>query len=336
MLRIDKEGLQTTVQDLGRSGFQKYGVIASGVMDPYAHRLANSLVGNAETNATIEITLMGPQLTFMADCLIALTGGDLSPTLNGVAVKMWRPIFVKEGSKLSFGKSVSGCRTYLAISGGIAVDDVMNSRSTYLRAGIGGFNGRALQKGDIVPFGESPPMIEGFLEKLAEKSKEASFLQVDWTLMAEAIPVYQPEATVRVIEGRQAHLFDERSQEFFLNQAFQVSSNSDRMGYRLNGPELTLKEPQELVSEAVSFGSIQVPPDGQPIILMADRQTTGGYPKIGQVAAIDLPKVSQLKPGESIRFEKISLEEAQRAIVKERRLIDELTQSIFLKIKEGL
>lgn len=336
MLQINKDGLQTTVQDLGRRGFQKYGVIVSGVMDPYAHRIANVLVGNQETEPTIEITLVGPQLTFLEDCLFTLTGGDLSPLLNGVPIKMWRPIFAKKGCKLTFGKPLLGCRTYLAVAGGIAVPEVMDSKSTYLRAGIGGYDGRALQKGDVVQIGELSQNIRSFIGKLAAEANDSSFIQVDWTLMTQAIPTYQSQATVRVTEGRQAQFFDENSQDSFYNEVFQISSDSDRMGYRLKGPQLALNEAKELVSEGVSFGSIQVPPDGQPIILMADRQTTGGYPKIGQVASIDLSKVSQLKPGESIRFEKITLEEAQHALLNERRLIAQLTKSISLKFKEGI
>ena len=336
MLQINKDGLQTTVQDLGRSGFQKYGVIVSGVMDPFAHRLANVLVGNSESDPTIEITLMGPQLTFLEDGLFALTGGDLSPLLNGDPIKMWRPIFAKKGCKLTFGKPLSGCRTYLAVAGGISVSEVMASKSTYLRAGIGGFNGRTLKKGDVVKIGESSHNIKPFIDNLAREATDSSFIQLDWTLMTQAIPKYQDESIVRVTEGRQAKLFDEKSKNAFYNDAFQVSSDSDRMGYRLKGQQLALKDAKELVSEGVAFGSIQVPPDGQPIILMADRQTTGGYPKIGQVTSVDLPKVSQLKPGESIRFEKISLEESQQLLLDERRLIAQLTKSISLKFKEGI
>ncbi|MGB5946924.1 biotin-dependent carboxyltransferase family protein [Paenisporosarcina sp.] len=336
MLQINKVGLQTTVQDLGRRGFQKYGVIVSGVMDPYAHRIANVLVGNPETDATMEITLVGPQLTFLEDCLLSLTGGDLSPLLNGYPIKMWRPIFAKKGCKLSFGKPLSGCRTYLAVAGGIAVPDVMDSKSTYLRAGIGGYDGRALQKEDVVQIGELSQCIRDVIGKLAVAATDSSFFQVDWTLMSQAIPTYKSEAIVRVTEGRQAQLFDKKSRNAFYQEAFQISPDSDRMGYRLKGHQLALTEAKELVSEGIAFGSIQVPPDGQPIILMADRQTTGGYPKIGQVATVDLPKVSQLKPGERIRFEKITLEEAQQALLKERQLIAQLTKSISLKFKEGL
>lgn len=336
MLQINKDGLQTTVQDLGRIGFQKYGVIVSGVMDPFAHRLANLLVGNPETVPTIEITLMGPQLTFLEDCIFSLTGGDLSPSLNGNSIKMWRPIFAKKGCKLTFGKPLSGCRTYLAVAGGISVPEVMGSKSTYLRAGIGGSNGRTLKKGDVVQLGETSPNIKPFIDKLAQVESDSSFIQLDWTLMTQVIPKYKSESIVRVTEGRQAKLFDEKSKDAFYQDAFKISSDSDRMGYRLNGQQLALKEAKELVSEGVAFGSIQVPPDGQPIILMADRQTTGGYPKIGQVASVDLPKVSQLKPGESIRFEKITLEESQQLLLNERRLIAQLSKSISLKFKEGI
>ncbi|WP_075619808.1 biotin-dependent carboxyltransferase family protein [Paenisporosarcina indica] len=336
MIWIEKGGLQTTIQDLGRRGFQKYGVIASGVMDPYAHRLANILVDNKETDPTIEITLMGPHITFQNDCLFALTGGDLSPSIDGLPIKMWRPIVVKKGSKLTFGKPVSGCRTYLAVAGGFIVSEVMGSKSTYLRAGIGGFEGRALQKGDVVQVGECSQYVKGNMKHLSKNENKGSFIQMEWTLMAKAIPTYRPETSVRIIDGRQAHLFNEKSKDVFFNHAFQASSDSDRMGYRMKGPQLALKEPKELLSEAVSFGSIQVPPDGQPIILMADRQTTGGYPKIGQVATVDLQKMSQLKPGEYLRFERISLEEAQHELMKERKLIEQLKQSISLKFKEGI
>ena len=183
--------------------------------------------------------------------------------------------------------------------------------------------------------GEVSQYIRIFIEKLSREATDTSFIQVDWTLMTQAIPIYQSEATVRVTDGRQIKLFDEESKDAFYNEAFQISSDSDRMGYRLKGAQLALKEAKELVSEGVAFGSIQVPPDGQPIILMADRQTTGGYPKIGQIASVDLPKVTQLKPGESIRFEKITLEEAQQLLLNERRLIAQLTKSISLKFKEG-
>ncbi|TWT24898.1 biotin-dependent carboxyltransferase family protein [Planomicrobium sp. CPCC 101110] len=324
MLKIIKSGLQTTVQDLGRYGFQKYGVIASGAMDPYAHRLANLLVGNEENAATLEITLVGPVIEFERDIFIALCGGDLSPKIDGKKVDTWRPLAVKGGSRLSFGAPISGCRCYLAVSGGISVPEVMNSRSTYLRAEIGGFHGRALKADDLVEANPTPAWQLAAFEKASSK-------ETDWKVPA---PHYSVEPVVRMMKGRQYDLFDEESQENIFADFFFVSSNSDRMGYRLEGTPLSLEEPAELISEAVAFGSIQVPADGNPIVLLADRQTTGGYPKIGQVASVDLPLVSQLKPGDRLRFEEITLEESQRLWAEQEQKIRQLRISIQLKWEE--
>lgn len=325
MLKIIKSGLQTTVQDLGRFGFQKYGVIASGAMDPFAHRIANLLVGNGENAATFEMTMTGATIEFQQDAFIALCGGDLSPQIDGTDLKMWRPAFVKEGSVLKFGAPRSGCRAYLAVAGGIDVPELMNSKSTYLRAGIGGFHGRALQAGDIVPVNLIPP-------QLAASLLHATGNGVEWKTAA---PRYSSEPVVRMMKGRQFELFNRESQSYIFSEAFAVSSHSDRMGYRLEGTRLALEEPKELISEAVSFGSIQVPSDGNPIILLADRQTTGGYPKIGQVAAVDLPLVSQLKPGERIRFKEISVAEAQQLYLDQETQIRQLKVGINLKREAG-
>jgi antagonist of KipI len=324
MLKIIKSGLQTTVQDLGRYGFQKYGVIASGAMDPYAHRLANLLVGNDENSATLEIALVGPVIRFETDMFIALCGGDLSPTIDGKEVDLWRPLAVKKGSQLAFGAPKTGCRCYLAVSGGISVPEVMNSRSTYLRAEIGGFHGRALKAGDLV---EIDPVS---LERLAVFRKAVA-KESDWHVPS---PRYPAEPVVRMMKGRQFELFDEESKQRIFTEFFSVSSNSDRMGYRLEGALLSLEEPAELISEAVAFGSIQVPADGNPIVLLADRQTTGGYPKIGQVASVDLPLLSQLKPGERLKFQEITLEEAQRLWILQEQKIRQLKISIQLKWEE--
>ena len=330
MLRIDKGGLQTTVQDLGRRGVLQYGVIASGVMDPYSYRAANILVGNRGDEAALEITLIGPCITFLSDCLIAITGADLSPSINDVPVGIWRPVYVKKGSRLAFGKNVSGCRAYLAVSGGIDVPEVMGSCSTYLRASIGGFKGRGLQKGDIIPIGRETR----FKKPDARLMKDSSFAQASWRVSGNHIPVYSSEPIVRVTEGRQADWFNSSSLQAFYNQHFEVTANSDRMGYRLNGPHLKLDNPAEMLSEAVSFGSVQVPPDGQPIVLMADRQTVGGYPKIAQIATVDLPRVGQLKPGDTVRFRQVPLEEAQSALIEERNLLKCLEKSVLLKLRE--
>ena len=324
MLKILKNSLQTTVQDLGRSGFQKYGVIASGSMDPYAHRLANLLVSNEEQAATLEITLVGPAIEFTEDTVIALCGGDLSPKLDGQAAPMWRMLSVKKGNTLTFGEPRIGARCYLAIAGGIDVPEVMGSRSTYLRAGIGGFQGRALKKGDAVPVGEISQQKLLSLLQCAENDS-------DWLVS----PVrYFEEPVIRMMTGRQFGLFDDDSKRRIFQEAFAVSSNSDRMGYRLEGAPLALETPAELISEAVAFGSVQVPADGKPIVLLADRQTTGGYPKIGQIASVDLPLISQLKPGQQLRFKEISLADAQQCWIEQEQMIRQIKAAIKLKREE--
>ncbi|MBT2571346.1 biotin-dependent carboxyltransferase family protein [Planococcus sp. ISL-110] len=321
-MKILKSGLQTTVQDLGRTGFQKYGVIASGAMDPFAHRLANLLVGNNEQAATLEITLVGPAIQFTEDALIAVCGGDLSPKVDGSTVRTWQTLAVRKGNTLTFGEPRVGARCYLAIAGGINVQKVMDSRSTYLRAGIGGFQGRALEKGDELPVGQA---------SLQQKVLQHSEKGFDWLLPPAR---YFEEPVIRMMPGRQFDLFDEASKARIFQEAFAVSPNSDRMGYRLEGPCLALETPAELISEAVAFGSVQVPGDGNPIVLLADRQTTGGYPKIGQVASVDLPLISQLKQGQQLRFKKISMADAQQRWIEQEQSIRQIKAAIQLKWEE--
>ncbi|WP_082233294.1 biotin-dependent carboxyltransferase family protein [Halobacillus massiliensis] len=325
MIKVIKDGLLTSIQDLGRTGYQKYGVISSGSMDTYAHRIANILIGNEEKAATIEITLLGPEIKFEEDALISLCGGDLSPQINGKNIRMWKPIYIEKGATLKFGKPRSGCRAYLAIAGGLDIPEVMESQSTYLRAELGGFKGRALSSGDEILFQSS-------LSKEQKQFVEGKgFTESKWMVSSSMIPDYSPRPVVSIIEGPQFDWFDEISQKSLFTEPFKVSSQSDRMGYRLNGPSLSLEEKKELISEAVAFGSIQVPADGNPIILLADRQTTGGYPKIGQAASVDLPAITQVKPGEQISFKKITLEEAQLALIKQENDIELLKRSISNK-----
>ncbi|HSI66128.1 MAG TPA: biotin-dependent carboxyltransferase family protein [Planococcus sp. (in: firmicutes)] len=320
MLKIIKSGMQTTVQDLGRYGFQKYGVIASGVMDPFAHRIANLLAGNEENAATLEITLVGPVIQFSEDTCIALCGGNLSPKINDQEVGMWRTIAVQKGDTLTFGSPRNGCRSYLAVSGGLAVPEVMSTRSTYLRAGIGGFQGRALKAGDEIGLNPFP------VDRTAALIRE-----MDWLVP----PLhYSDSPVIRMMEGRQFHLFNEFSKQHIFTEPFSVSSHSDRMGYRLEGSPLLLEKSSEMISEAVAFGSIQVPSDGNPIVLLADRQTTGGYPKIGQIASVDLPLISQLKPGDQLSFRKISLEESQALYIGQEQQIQQIKAGIQLKREE--
>ncbi|TLS38667.1 biotin-dependent carboxyltransferase family protein [Pseudalkalibacillus caeni] len=333
MILITKPGLLTSVQDLGRYGYQKYGVIASGVMDQLAHRVANLLVGNPDNEPTIEITLLGPVIEFQEDALISLCGGDLSPTIDGNPIRTWRAVLVKKGSQLRFGQSKNGCRAYLAVAGGINVPTVMESSSTYLRAEIGGFQGRALKAGDQVSTGALNDISRSILKHLSFEDKGESFVEMDWSVATDLVPNFESPATVRVIRGRQYDLFSEESRSRFYSEPFTVTTQSDRMGYRLTGPHLELETPAEMISEAVNFGSIQVPSEGNPIVLLADRQTTGGYPKIGQIATVDLPIIAQLKPSDTITFEEISHGEAQLLYIEREQKLQQLYQGISLKLR---
>ncbi|MCM3595781.1 biotin-dependent carboxyltransferase family protein [Metabacillus idriensis] len=328
-MKVNKSGLLTSIQDLGRYGSQKYGVIASGAMDTLSHRIANMLVGNSENEAAVEMTMLGAHFEFQSDSMISICGGDLSPILNDRPAKMWRPLFVKKGSLLTFGGAKKGCRAYLAVAGGIEVPEVMGSKSTYLRAGIGGYEGRAIENGDILSVGK---MSEQSIKLHEALHDSALYSEIEWSASPEFIPFLREDESVRVIKGRQFEDFSEESKSMIFSETFKITPKSDRMGYRMEGPKLTLEDKTEMISEAVSFGTIQVPADGNPIILLADRQTTGGYPKIAQVASVDLPYLAQFKPGEVVRFKEISLEEAQELLIDRERRLHLLKQGMLLKL----
>jgi len=311
---VIKPGPLSSLQDLGRTGVQRFGVIASGVMDEWSHRLANLLAGNATDEASLEITLMGPSLLFHQDALIAIVGADMSPRIGEQPVPMTESVRVAAGSRLDFGRRLFGCRAYLAVHGGFLVPPVMGSRSTYLRAGFGGLQGRALRKGDRLPIAPDAVGPIG-----GQGTRELSLPQH---------PALQDRA-IRVIHGQQWARFSAEAQARFFESPFVVNLNSDRMGYRLDGPGLALAAPLEMISEAVGFGTVQVPPDGQPIVLMADRQTTGGYPKIASVASVDLPLVAQRVPGETLRFAPITLDEAQALYLDREREFARIRQLIL-------
>ncbi|MBC2581096.1 biotin-dependent carboxyltransferase family protein [Clostridium sp. DJ247] len=330
-IKVLNPGLLTTIQDLGRYGYQKHGIIVSGAMDAYSLRLANFLVGNEDGEAAIEITLIGPSLEIGEGTLFAITGGDLSPTINGVPVPMWRPVYLHKKGVLQFGASKSGCRSYLAVAGGYNVPEIMGSKSTYLRAGIGGFKGRALQKNDVLQFRLPKGKSIQITQQLTRKSSSNVFVSTDWYLKGELMPQDLGHICVGVIRDRQFQQFTLDSKNQFFNLPFKITSQSDRMGYRLSGPNLKLQESLEMISEGVSFGTIQVPPDGNPIILLADRQTIGGYPKIAQVAAVDISKVVQSKPGDKILFQEISLEEAEKLYIEREKYIGSLRAAVNLK-----
>jgi antagonist of KipI len=322
---VVRPGLLTTVQDLGRFGYQRYGVVAGGVMDEWAPRLANAVVGNDERDATLEITLQGPVLHFDEPALAAVCGADLAPHIGGAPFPQGRPVLVRAGSVLEFHAGDQGCRAYLAVRGGFQVPVVMGSRSTYIRAALGGLEGRALRKGDKLPVTAYAPGWYPELDRALAAGGQP-FAAPRWSVGFTAVPARARK--VRVIAGPQWELFSQETRELFLGTEFGISVNSDRMGYRLTGAMLKLRRPAEMISEPVTFGTIQVPPDGNPIILMADRQTTGGYPKIAHVASVDLPRLAQSRPLERFAFELVMLAEAQQAYLARERELARIREAI--------
>ena len=316
---VIKPGMLSSFQDAGRHGHQPLGISVVGAMDQRAHRLANILVGNDAQTASLEITLTGPTLKFKEPCCIALSGADLSATLNGQTVALNRPLIVRPQDELAFGARKHGTRCYLAVHGGFALTPVLGSTSTYLRSHFGGWHGRALQKGDEI----------ALARPLKNKSLEAVAMEL-W-----AIKIYLPAAIadssrqrIRVIKSALWNEFTPESCVALLTETFRVSSDSERMGYRLTGTPLLMSKPRQLLSEATTFGTIQVPAGGQPIILMADRQTTGGYPKMAYVATVDLPLLAQRAPGDALKFEAITLERAQELDAARERAWQALSQTV--------
>lgn len=294
-IKIIKSGLLTTVQDNGRYGYQKFGVPVSGVMDSFSQRVSNRLVGNDLNEAVLEVTFLGPTIEFLEDRVIAITGGDLSPMINQKSIAMWKSIYVKKGDILSFGGIKRGCRSYISFDGGIDVPLVMGSKSTYIKGKIGGFEGSALKVGDILKCG-SPNYNFKFIKGRALCSKYK--------------PEYTNEIIVRVILGPQEDYFTDRGVNTFLSSEYTVTNQIDRMGYRLDGETIEHRKGADIISDGIAFGAVQIPNDGKPIIMMADRQTTGGYAKIGNVISTDLSKIAQAKQGDKIRFRAISMDEA--------------------------
>ena len=315
-IQVIKPGVQSQLQDLGRLGFQDLGVPVCGVMDEWSHRIANLLVGNAQDEATLEIVLMGPSLLFEAATQVAICGADLSPRLNGEPVPMQQCIEVPAGGQLEFGRRVGGLRAYLAVRGGFDVAPVMGSRSTYVRGGFGGFQGRALRKGDVLAFADAPA------------AAPAPALHIPGQLPPSDLATVTP---VRVVVGEHWTDFSDETQALFSAATYKINPQSDRMGYRLDGPALPRREAVELISEAMGFGTIQVPSDGQPIVLMAERHSAGGYPKIAHVIAVDLPVLAQLAPQQQLRFEIVSLETAQSLYLQREKTMAQLRQTLGVK-----
>jgi KipI family sensor histidine kinase inhibitor len=309
-LEVVEPGLLTTVQDLGRRGHEGSGVPVAGAMDTFALRATNCLVGNPPDAAGLEMTIAGPVLRSTSGCIIAVGGADLGLHVNGLAVPPWMSAYVRPGWTIEFRGRRSGCRAYLAVAGGIAAPAVMGSRSTYLAGGFGGLEGRALRAGDLLPVG--PVAGGGHLPALAGRR-----------MPDDLLPAYGDRPVVAAISGPQGEAFTVAGQEAFYGGEFQIGPTADRMGYRLQGPAVAHEDqdsttpggtmPGGIVSDGIPLGAVQVPPDRQPIVMMADRQTTGGYAKIAVVASADIPLLAQCVPGKSsVRIKRTSVEEAQR------------------------
>ena len=322
-------GMLTTVQDPGRPGWQRHGVTPGGAVDTHALRLANVLVGNVEGAAGLEITLAGPTLRFTEETLIAICGAEFDVTVEGRAVPTWRPVRLAPGAVLVLGAARTGCRACLAVAGGLAVPRVLGGRGTHLAAGFGGFEGRTLRAGDVLKSG--PP--SHWAKRLAGALAGAGvFSAARWEVGAAARPAYSAAPTVRVMRGPQWEWFNPETQARFWHERFTVTPRSDRMGLRLaaTGPGLTGETLREMISEGVATGTVQVPPDGQPIVLLADRQTIGGYPKIATVATVDLPLLAQLRPGDSVGFRDTSVVEAQELWLAAGRQFATVKQGIAM------
>jgi len=313
-IRVIRPGLLTTIQDLGRPGHQREGVPVGGAMDTVAARVANLAVGNGPGEATLEVTLLGPTLELDGDVVVAVAGADLGARLDGEPVMPGRAVRGRPGSRLTFAGPGAHCRAYVAFAGGIAVPPVLGSRSTYLRGRFGGLEGRALKAGDVLPLGQPSVLAHRIAERIRPGGSAA------WTAWRGEVVAYSA-SLVRAVRGAHFGALTPASAAALLSQPFRIAPESDRMGYRLTGPALELQLPMELLSEAVTFGTVQLPPGGQPIVLMADRQTTGGYPRVLEVATVDLPILAQAPPGAQIRFQEISLETSQALYIeRERRL----------------
>jgi antagonist of KipI len=291
---VIRPGMLTTIQDLGRWGRQESGVPVAGPMDAYSHRLANRLLGNPDGAAALEITLIGPELEASNDATCVVTGASFDATINGDAVELSRPFVIPAGKRLRFGGRRMGARATLAVRGGIDVPALMGSRSTSVVSRMGPLGGRPLAAGDVLPIGPA--------DRQAPRSG------------GEALTMPNGGASVRVVRGPHDSMFTADALETLFTARFIVTGQSNRMGYRLDGPPLRQVRSADILSDATPIGSLQVPASGQPILLMADRQTTGGYPKIGTVITADLPLAGQLAPGDWIEFAECTRDEAVEAL----------------------
>ena len=302
-LHVGSPGFQTTVQDLGREGYGALGVSPSGAADPVALRVGNLLLENPPGTPALEMTLTGGTFTFPEGAVVCLAGADFGAQVEGRPLPPWKPWAILPGQKLSVGASRNFARSYLCIAGGITVELFLGSASTHLLSGLGGWQGRALRQGDVLPIGQ-------VTKRIRQKKPAPGVLET-----------LRPGKTLRIIRGPQFPWFPEESAQTLAGSEFLVSEESNRMGLRLEGPTLAWPEKKEMVSEGAPLGAIQVTPAGQPIILFVEQQTAGGYPKIANVIGADLHSVGQLRPRDAIRFAEVSLQEARALWIEQQQLL---------------
>lgn len=304
-IRVLSPGFLTTIQDLGRPGCAHLGVSASGAADPVALRFGNLLVGNDENTPALELTLVGGTFEFEADTIIAITGSDFEPRCRGQMVPLWTSYLGRAGDRLEFGSTKTGARCYVCVRGGIECPRVLGSASTHLLTGIGGFNGRALRRGDILKVGPAG-IGSGFVPR---------------SVSADVLKRIMRSGPLRITHGPQSSYFTDEAHSTLTSSVYTVSEESDRMGLRLRGPLLNRVRKKEMITEGVSLGAIQVPENGQPIILFVDHQTTGGYPKIANIISADLYRVGQLKPRDDVQFEIVTIDTARSVLLEQEAFI---------------
>lgn len=324
-LKIIKAGIQDSVQDMGRYGYQPLGINPGGAMDKFSAQVANMLVGNAINKAVIELHFPASVYIFDRPAFIAISGADFSPSINGEKIPSNHPVLVNKNSILQFNKAARGARAYLAIHGGISVPQWLGSSSTHLKAGLGGHHGRALQKNDELFFAASD-LASSFL-------KEREFMVFPWQADDNWGDV---TGEIYILPGNEWERLTSSSKENFVMTSYVITNQSDRMGYRLNNIPLSCMTNEEIVSSAVSFGTIQLLPDGRLIVLMADHQTTGGYPRVAHVVSAHHKKLAQLKAGDKIHFRFTDQQTAEELMIKQQQHLQQLQNACIFRLHEFL
>ena len=317
-LKITRAGILDTIQDQGRYGYQHQGINPGGAMDRFSASLANALLGKELHSPVIEMHFPAAQIHFEKSCIICISGADFSPTINQIQAPLLKPIVVTANTVLQFTALKKGARCYLSLLYELQLAPWLNSYNTNLKAVAGGYKGRKLQRGDEIPY-----------KTISISETTNAFSPLPWRYQQEAASIEK----IEVIFGHEWNWLTEKSQTKFLNNPFVISSSSDRMGYRLQGEALEQLNQEQLVSSAVSFGTVQLLPNGQIIVLMADHQTTGGYPRIAHVITAHLPRLAQMNAGEKIKFEMTSLEEAEKKLVAQQNYLMQLQNTCNLKMQ---